>query len=795
MKTEPVVTYWRDSATDAEGWIVFDRVINGVAGGGIFMHSLATEQEVKDIAHNMSLKFTVCDPQIGGAKAGIRFNHTDSRASGVLKRFIIDNAVLLKNTWVTAGDLNTDDSYIEHVIQKHLGLVTCQATLGRKYSEATKQPDLSLQLSKLIPHPVRIDGHSYFPLIEGAVGYGVAAALSVAIDTNPTANIPRVAIQGFGAVGSGLALFCQLKKIAKVVAICDKDGYIYSDSEIDVVSLLKHRKHTVSKLRESGADKSVIQMHEKNLLCNLEHYHGHFEVKKISGGKGQLIDLFNTVNFEAFSPCAQRYVIDHDIFELMLEKGVKYLVPGANNPYSSDSVKEEIMNSDITTVADWVANSGTAELFHRGLSVPFNFSSPTVEHEVLEVCAEPIRNFILDANAIRKEKNISLLQACYDLATERLKNPIAFGKKKEVDNRQKHAVHRSIYALAPTAPALPIEERMRLLKSFAEEIIGEDELVTLLQREEAPVAYDGFEPSGRMHIAQGIMKAINVNKMTKSGFTFLFWVADWFAFLNHKMGGDLNKIKKVGEYFIEVWKACGMDMSRVKFLWASEEFEKRTDYWAKVLHISTSFTQKRIQHACTIMGKKEGDELSASQLFYPCMQAADIGFLGVDVCQLGVDQRKINMLAREYYKGEEKPIVISHHMLAGLKKGQAKMSKSDAKSAIFMEDSFDDVNDKIKAAYCPENEEKDNPCLEYFKYIIYPYIEDRNAFDVNIGDHIYPSYETLVAAYIAGNIHPIDLKKALAFYLNIIIEPIRQHFATDENAKEIRRLVREYTGN
>ena len=41
--------------------------------------------------------------------------------------------------------------------------------------------------------------------------------------------------------------------------------------------------------------------------------------------------------------------------------------------------------------------------------------------------------------------------------------------------------------------------------------------------------YDGFEPSGRMHIAQGIFKAINVNKCTRSGCTFTFWVADWFA--------------------------------------------------------------------------------------------------------------------------------------------------------------------------------------------------------------------------------------------------------------------------
>ena len=34
--------------------------------------------------------------------------------------------------------------------------------------------------------------------------------------------------------------------------------------------------------------------------------------------------------------------------------------------------------------------------------------------------------------------------------------------------------------------------------------------------------YDGFEPSGRMHIAQGVMKCLNVNKLTKADAT-KFW--------------------------------------------------------------------------------------------------------------------------------------------------------------------------------------------------------------------------------------------------------------------------------
>ena len=54
------------------------------------------------------------------------------------------------------------------------------------------------------------------------------------------------------------------------------------------------------------------------------------------------------------------------------------------------------------------------------------------------------------------------------------------------------------------------------------------------------------------------------------GVTFKFWIADWFAQMNNKMGGDIKKIQKVGLYMVEVWKAVGMDLSKVEFIWSSE---------------------------------------------------------------------------------------------------------------------------------------------------------------------------------------------------------------------------------
>ena len=212
--------------------------------------------------------------------------------------------------------------------------------------------------------------------------------------------------------------------------------------------------------------------------------------------------------------------------------------------------------------------------------------------------------------------------------------------------------------------------------------------------------------------------------------------------LNNKMGGDLKKIQNVGRYMIEVWKAAGMDMENVEFLWSSEEINKDPDrYWMMVMDIARKNRLPRILRCSQIMGRSESDDLAASQIFYPCMQCADVFYLKADICQLGVDQRKVNMLAREYCdlmkpKRKMKPVILSHHMIMGLKEGQEKMSKSDPDSAIFMEDSAADVKRKIKSAFCPPQQVEKNPCLEYCKYIVLPktgFIEVRRNED-NGGD-------------------------------------------------------------
>ena len=103
---------------------------------------------------------------------------------------------------------------------------------------------------------------------------------------------------------------------------------------------------------------------------------------------------------------------------------------------------------------------------------------------------------------------------------------------------------------------MDINKKLEIFRQVGEEIITDEELKNLLETKKSPVAYDGFEPSGKIHIAQAVLRAININKVTSTGTKFKMLVADWHAWANKKMGGDLEKIQTVGKYFIEVWKAC-----------------------------------------------------------------------------------------------------------------------------------------------------------------------------------------------------------------------------------------------
>lgn len=357
---------------------------------------------------------------------------------------------------------------------------------------------------------------------------------------------------------------------------------------------------------------------------------------------------------------------------------------------------------------------------------------------------------------------------------------------------------------------MSLEERFQLVKNVGEEIITEEELKELLANKKHPIAYDGFEPSGLAHLPFGIFRPMLIEDLLKAGIHFKLYLADYFAWINNKLGGDLEKIRLAGEYFIEVWKAAGVDIKKVEVIWASD-LASRKEYWKKVILIAKNTTVNRATRALTIMGRKAGEMKEVAQYFYPMMQVADIFEMEVDICQLGLDQRRANILAREIGPklGWWKPVVVSHHMLLGLEGVKepegydenraidvaisSKMSKSKPESCIFVHDSREEIFNKIKKAFCPERVVENNPILDYSKHLIFRKFKSMKVErPKKYGGTIeFSSYKELEEAFRKGEIHPLDLKNAVADYIDKMVKPIREHFEKNRRAKELLEIMKE----
>ncbi len=354
-----------------------------------------------------------------------------------------------------------------------------------------------------------------------------------------------------------------------------------------------------------------------------------------------------------------------------------------------------------------------------------------------------------------------------------------------------------------------MESKLAAMNGFAQEIVTEDELKKLFETNDHPLAYDGFEPSGLAPLHFGVLRAKNIKTMLSIGIRFNLYIADYFALINNKMNGDIEKIRTVGRYFVEVWKAAGVDTRKVNIIWA-KELMSTLDYWDTFIRVGKAVTLDRSKRATTIMGRKEGELIDTASVFYPIMQVTDIFKMDIDICQLGMDQRKANILARETAQklGWKVPVAVHHPYLLGLMgaptalktmndvEGMAyKMSKSNPKSSILVHDTALVIKEKINSAYCPEKVTDGNPLFDYLDKIIIDNKDDPITIERSKkygGSLEANNFDNLVALYKEGKLHPADLKSFVADGIEKRIAPIREYFEKNKSAKELYETVKGY---
>ncbi len=355
---------------------------------------------------------------------------------------------------------------------------------------------------------------------------------------------------------------------------------------------------------------------------------------------------------------------------------------------------------------------------------------------------------------------------------------------------------------------MDIETKIELVtRPPTEEVVTVEELRRIFEVEEHPIAYNGWEPSGLVHLGTGLICAYKMKDLIEAGVRFKALLATWHAWINKKLGGDLDLIRKAADHFKHAWISLGVPADKVEFVYGDELASDR-EYWKLVLTVAKELTIARVRRTLEIMGRKEIEARHVADLIYTPMQVADIFYLEVKIAQLGMDQRKANMVAREVGPklGFWKPVAVHHHLIMGLQKppvwpldreklrehlSEVKMSKSLPETAIFIYDEPEVIRRKIRKAFAPPRETKYNPILDYVKHILFReydsiVIERPAKYGGNVEYH---SYEELAKDYAEGKLHPLDLKNAVAEYLIKILEPARKYFKQNREAAETLQVL------
>lgn len=314
-------------------------------------------------------------------------------------------------------------------------------------------------------------------------------------------------------------------------------------------------------------------------------------------------------------------------------------------------------------------------------------------------------------------------------------------------------------------------DRLELAIRNTEEIVTVDELKSLLDQKERPRAYVGYETSGKVHLGH-MLTANKLLDLQKAGFDVVVLLADLHAFLNEK--GSLEEVRKIADYNRDCFMSLGLDPERTEFIYGTD-YQLKPKYMLKILQMARNTTLNRARRSMDEVSRSAENPM-VSQMIYPLMQAVDIADLKIDLAVGGIDQRKIHMLAREELPrlGLPAPICMHTPLIPGL--DGEKMSSSKGNN-IAVDEPAEEIEKKIKSAFCPAKIVENNPVMAICRYHIFPRIEEGMTIrrpEKFGGDVRYASYESLEADFISGAMHPMDLKKACAEYMIEILVPVRE---------------------
>ncbi|MBI4043681.1 MAG: tyrosine--tRNA ligase [Candidatus Diapherotrites archaeon] len=318
-----------------------------------------------------------------------------------------------------------------------------------------------------------------------------------------------------------------------------------------------------------------------------------------------------------------------------------------------------------------------------------------------------------------------------------------------------------------------LQERLELIQRNTAEIITLPEMRALLERKKKPRVYCGYEPSGPMHVGH-FVTCTKLLDLEKAGFETVVLLADWHAWLNKK--GSWEDIWNTAKTYEKAMK--GLGLKNTEFVLGTS-FERKAEYMDDVLTLALNTTLNRGLRSMQEVAR-DIENATVSQAVYPLMQIADMKHLKLDAAEAGLEQRKIHMLGREsfHHIDYQKVAYVHTPLITALTGPGNKMSSSKPETMISVLDGEEEIMKKLNKAYCPEGISIENPVLQLCQLLVFPHQETLNVkrsakFG---GDKTFHSYAEVEQAFVKKELHPADLKNAVALALSQILEPARKAF-------------------
>lgn len=329
------------------------------------------------------------------------------------------------------------------------------------------------------------------------------------------------------------------------------------------------------------------------------------------------------------------------------------------------------------------------------------------------------------------------------------------------------------------------EKRIELVTRNTAEVLTHEDLRKLLKEKKHPSAYLGIATTGPFHMGY-LIPLGKLFDFSKVGIKNSILIADVHAALDD-LKCSWEELDKRAEYYkkcIELSFPWGVKPVFVK----GSSYQLQKDYQLDVLKLSTMTTLARATRAASEVTRMKNPKVS--ETIYPIMQALDEEYLATDIQLGGHDQRHIMAYAREYLPslGYKARVELMTPLVVSLKGPGVKMSASIPESSIKVYESEESIKNKLRNAYCPLGIVQDNPVLQLAKYITFPVrgklkIERDTKYG---GDVTYESYEEVEKDFVAKNLHPSDLKNAMARNISETFAKVRKYF--ERNTEDLRAL-------